>query len=318
MRSRRTVVRTEAVVLGALVGLIILFSTLAMNRFATVSNFRSLALDSSLLLVLAVGQTFVIITGNVDLSVGSTLVLSNVVATKVMSGNNGVWWIVLGLVVCVAVGLIGGAINGAVVAKARLSPLIVTLATLSIYLGLANLLTDGLNLRDVPSALTTGFAYRDVLGVPLLFGVGAGVALTGGLILRMTVFGRHTYAVGSNAASALRAGIRVDRQIVSVFTLAGAMSGLAGFLAISRFGTTSLGGHSTDNIQVITAVALGGVSLYGGAGTMLGSVVGVSIPVVLQNGLVIVGVAPYWQQVTIGLVLLLAVFVDRRRRLTTT
>jgi ribose transport system permease protein len=142
------------------------------------------------------------------------------------------------------------------------------------------------------------------------------VALVFGVILRMTRFGRYTYAVGSNAEAPRRAGIHVDRHLVKIYALAGTLAGLAGFLSLARFSTTTLGGHSTDNLNAIAAVVLGGTSLFGGIGTIGGTVVGVFIPAVLQNGFVITGVQPFWQQVAVGAVLIAAVYLDQLRRRT--
>ena len=136
-----------------------------------------------------------------------------------------------------------------------------------------------------------------------------------GIVLASTVFGRWTYAVGSNEESARRAGIHVDRQFITVYVLAGATAGLGGYLSLCRFGTSTIAGNTTTNLQVITAVVIGGTSLFGGKGWMLGTAIGVFIPIVLAKGFIIVGVEPYWQYVAVGVVLILAVLVDQRRRL---
>ena len=130
----------------------------------------------------------------------------------------------------------------------------------------------------------------------------------------MTRFGRYTYAVGSNEEGTRRAGVAVDRHLITVYGLCGLLAGLAGFLSLARFGTTTIGGHSTDNLNAIAAVVIGGTSLFGGVGTMLGTFFGVLIPAVLQNGFIIVGVQPFWQQVAVGAVLIIAVYLDQLRR----
>jgi ribose transport system permease protein len=142
------------------------------------------------------------------------------------------------------------------------------------------------------------------------------VALVFGVLLATTRFGRYTYAIGSNEEGARRAGVAVDRHLIKVYALAGTLSGLAGFLSLARFATTTIGGHSTDNLQAIAAIVIGGTSLFGGVGTMLGTVFGVFIPAVLQNGFVIVGLQPFWQQVAVGAVLIIAVYLDQLRRRT--
>ena len=150
--------------------------------------------------------------------------------------------------------------------------------------------------------------------VPWLVIIAFAIALVFGVVLAATRFGRYTYAVGSNEEAARRAGIKVDRHLIKVYALAGMLSGLAGFMSLARFSTTTIAGHDTDNLSAIAAVVIGGTSLFGGIGTMLGTVFGVFIPAVLQNGFVIVGVQPFWQQVAVGAVLIGAVYLDQLRR----
>jgi ribose transport system permease protein len=150
--------------------------------------------------------------------------------------------------------------------------------------------------------------------VPYLVIIAFAVAAVFAVLLHATRFGRYTFAIGSNEEAARRAGIRVDRHLIKVYALMGMLSGLAGFLSLARFSTTTIGGHSTDNLQAIAAVVIGGTSLFGGVGTLLGTIFGVFIPAVLQNGFVIVGVQPFWQQVAVGAVLILAVYLDQLRR----
>ena len=133
-------------------------------------------------------------------------------------------------------------------------------------------------------------------------------------MLAQTRFGRYTYAIGSNPEGVRRAGVNVDAHLIKIYALGGTLAGLAGFLSLARFGTTSIGGHSTDNLDAIAAIVIGGTSLFGGVGTMLGTLVGVFIPAVLRNGFVIVGVQPFWQQVAVGAVLIVAVYFDQLRR----
>jgi ribose transport system permease protein len=144
--------------------------------------------------------------------------------------------------------------------------------------------------------------------------IAAVVALIGAIVLAQTRFGRYTYAIGSNEEAVRRSGVNVDRHLIKVYALAGMLAGLAGFLSLARFGTTTIGGHSTDNLDAIAAIVIGGTSLFGGVGTIVGTVIGVFIPAVLRNGFVIVGVQPFWQQVAVGAVLIAAVYFDQVRR----
>jgi ribose transport system permease protein len=300
-----------------LVGLIVVFSALEYQSFVDVANARNIATDAAVLLVLAVGQTFVIITAGVDLSVGAVLVFSGVVAAKAMSGVGGNTWgtLLVGLAAALAGGLAWGLLNGFLVAKAKIPPLIVTLGTLGMSLGAALLITGGVDEREVPFKLVdTIGSGRLFAQIPWLVIISFAVALVFGIVLAATRFGRHTYAVGSNEEAARRAGIAVDRHLIRVYALAGLLSGLAGFLNLARFATTTVGGHDTDNLNSIAATVIGGTSLFGGIGTMLGTLFGVFIPAVLQNGFVIVGVQPFWQQVAVGAVLIGAVYLDQLRR----
>ena len=302
-----------------LAGLIVVFSLLEYENFVSVSNARNVATDASVLLVLAVGSTFVIVTAGIDLSVGSVLVFSGVMAAEVMEsvGGNSVGTILVGLAAALASGFAWGVLNGFLIAKAKIPPLIVTLGTLGMALGAALLITGGVDQRDVPFKLVETVGSGRLFGeLPYLVLIAFAVALVFGVLLATTRFGRYTYAIGSNEEGARRAGVAVDRHLIKVYALAGTLSGLAGFLSLARFATTTIGGHSTDNQQAIAAIVIGGTSLFGGVGTMLGTVFGVFIPAVLQNGFVIVGLQPFWQQVAVGAVLIIAVYLDQLRRRT--
>ena len=300
-----------------LVGLIFIFSVLRFEEFFAVSNARNIATDAAVLLVLATGLTYIIITAGIDLSVGAVLVFSGVVSAKVMNsmgGNN--WGVILaGLVVALAAGFAWGTLNGFLITKANIPPFIVTLGTLGMALGSALLITGGVDEREVPFKLIETIGSGRLFGeIPYLVIIAAAVALVFGIILAQTRFGRYTYAIGSNPEGVRRAGVNVDNHLIKIYALGGTLAGLAGFLSLARFGTTSIGGHSTDNLDAIAAIVIGGTSLFGGVGTMLGTLVGVFIPAVLRNGFVIVGVQPFWQQVAVGAVLIIAVYLDQLRR----
>ena len=300
-----------------LVGLIAVFSFLRPEEFLDVNNARNIATDAAVLLVLAVGLTFVIITAGIDLSVGAVLVFSGVVAAKLMNEIGGDNWgvILAGLGVALASGLGWGLLNGFLVAKAKIPAFIVTLGTLGMALGSALLITGGVDQRDVPFKLIDTVGSGRAFGeIPYLVLIAAAVALVFGIVLAATRFGRYTYAIGSNEEAVRRAGVNVDAHLIKVYAIGGTLAGLAGFMSLARFGTTTIGGHSTDNLDAISAVVIGGTSLFGGIGTMIGTVVGVFIPAVLRNGFVIVGVQPFWQQVAVGAVLIVAVYLDQLRR----
>jgi ribose transport system permease protein len=299
-----------------LVALILFFALLKPEEFFSVSNGRNIAIDAAVLLVLAVGATYVIVTAGIDLSVGSVLVFSGVIAARLMNEVGGDDWgvILVGLAGALASGLAWGVLNGVLVAKARIPAFIVTLGTLGMSLGAALLITGGVDEREVPFKLTSTIGIGRLIGIPYLVLISAAVALVFGIVLAQTRFGRHTYAIGSNEEAARRAGVAVDRHLIKIYALAGTLSGLAGFMNLARFGTTTIGGHATDNLNAIAAVVIGGTSLFGGIGSILGTVFGVFIPAVLQNGFVIIGVQAFWQQVAVGAVLIVAVYLDQLRR----
>jgi ribose transport system permease protein len=304
-----------------LVALCVLFSVLRPDAFPTLFTLQTLLIEASVLLVLAVGMTFVIITAGIDLSVGSVLVFSGVVAATLMealSGGDasdaGVGVVLLGLLGALAGGGAWGLVNGLLVARARIPPLIVTLGSFGAALGAAQLITDGVDVRTVPRVLRDGLGFGQTAQVPHMVALAAVVTLAGAWLLHTTRFGRRTFAVGSNAEAARRAGIPVRGHLVRVYTGVGLLSGLAGFMSLAYFGTTTISGHSTDNLNAIAAVVLGGTSLFGGVGTVSGTVIGVFIPAVLSKGFVIVGVQQFWQPVAISAVLVAAVWFDQVRR----
>lgn len=301
----------------ALLVMVGVFSALRFQAFATVTNFTNIAVDASGLLIIAVGATFVIITAGIDLSVGAVLVFSAVVAAKTMLALGGQGWgvIAVGMVAGLAAGLAWGLLNGVLITKARIPPLIVTLGTLGMALGFALLLTGGINIRDVPRDLVLTLGTGDLFGVvPWIVFIAMVVTAVAVVTLRSTRFGRHTYAIGSNAEAARRSGINVDRHLIKIYGLQGLLAGLAGMISLARFSNTTVGGHTFDNLRAISAVVIGGTSLFGGVGTVLGTVIGVFIPAVLQNGFIILRVQPFWQEVAVGAVLIIAVYIDQLRR----
>jgi ribose transport system permease protein len=303
-------------ILGVLVVIVVLFSIAAGGKFLSTSNFSLISQNIAVWAVLGVGMTFVIITSGIDLSIGSVLVFASVVAAKVMQSVGGEGWGVtlLGILAAIVTGTAWGLLNGFLIAKARIPALIVTLGSLSVALGLAQVLTGGIDIRSVPEALTDFNTYIKIAGIPALPFVALIVVIIGAIVLHKTRFGRYTYAVGSNELGARRVGINVDRHLIAVYGLSGAMAGLGAVLALSQFGTTTIAGQSLTNLNVIAAVVIGGTSIFGGEGSIFGTVVGLFIPAVLQAGFVIVGVESFWQGVAVGSVLVAAVYVDQSRR----
>jgi ribose transport system permease protein len=316
-RQRWLDVATSSWIFLVLLLIIAIFSILNFDAFASVFNLRNIMIDASSLLIIAVGMTFVIITAGIDLSVGAVRVFSQVVAAMVMRdmGGEGLATILVGLGSAVLAGLGWGLLNGFLIAKTRIPALIVTLGTLGMAQGAALLLSKGINIRGVPTELTTTVGIGRLFDtIPYLVLIAAGITIVGGIVLHLTRFGRYTYAIGSNVEASRRAGINVSRHLIKVYAMSAVLAGIAGYLQLARFTTTTIEGHGTDNLQAIAAVVIGGTSLFGGRGAIFGTVVGVFIPAILRNGFIILGVSPFWQQVAVGAVLILAVWVDQLKR----
>ena len=315
-RARRLAADPTSGIFGILVALLIVFSILSPAGFPTIANAQNIVSDAAILLVLAVGGTYVILTGGIDLSVNGVLIFSGVIAAKVMNalGGDGAAAILGGVLAALVSGLAWGAVNGFLVARARIPALIVTLGTMGASTGAALLITGGVDVRNVPLGLVLSVGSGQVIGIPWLFVIALALAVVFGVVLARTRFGRRTYAAGSNAEALRRAGVNTAAHLMKVYAIAGLLAGVAGYLSLARFATTTLGGHTTDNLQTIAAVVIGGTSLFGGRGTMFGTIVGVFIPTVLQNGFVVLGVSAFWQQVAVGAVLIAAVYLDQLRR----
>jgi ribose transport system permease protein len=315
---RRTLAAGETWVFAALVILMAVFTGLAPGKFLTLNDLSLNAQTTAPFLLMAIGETFVIITAGIDLSVGFVLVLCGVVAGEYYLSNGGpnagVGTIWVGAILGLATGAAFGAAQGFAVAKLKIPPLIATLMGLGIAEGLSYLITGGSDLRSVPNILVSSIGQGSLGGVQWLIVISFLVTLLTGLILAFTRFGRYTYAIGSSPEAARRAGINVDRHLIKVYALSGLMAGLAGILDLGYFSTTTISGHPLDNLTVITAVVIGGASLFGGRGSMLGTFIGVFIPELLATGLIIVGVNQYWQYILTGLVLGAAVYLDQIRR----
>jgi ribose transport system permease protein len=317
---RRLGAAQESWTFGVLLLLVAFFTIAAPHTFLTAFDLTQIATNAAIYLVLGVGMTFVVIVAGIDLSVGSVLVLAAVLSGEYTLHHGGAtsgWGtIAVSSLIALGTGLVWGALQGWLVAKAKVPPLIVTLGGFGAALGIAQIITGG---QD-PAGTVSGTLQHDI-GFGKLFGqipwlvvIAFLTTLVFGLVLAFTRFGRYTYAIGSNPEGARRAGVAVDRHLIKVYALIGLLAGLGSIMWLAYFGTTSIAGHATDNLKVITAVVLGGASLFGGRGSVLGTVIGVFIPAVLTTGLIIIGVQQYWQDVAIGAVLVLAVYLDQIRR----
>ena len=291
---------------------IVIFS-IVNPRFLQANSLSLLVQQTAVVAALALGQTLIILTAGIDLSAGAIGVLSMMIMAS-LAAKNGLPG-PLALVIGIAFGLLAGYINGLLVTRLNLPPFIVTLGTFGMTFGFGDLIDGGSYLpAPVPTALSDHFGSGKILGLYAPIYVAVFFLIVAHVVLHHTRFGRYTAAIGSNAEGTRRTGIAVDRHIIKVYGLAGFLAGVAAVLDLAIFTNTTSISHQTDNLGAIGAVVIGGTSLFGGVGTVLGSAVGAFIPTVLQNGLVIEAVQPFWQEVVVGAAIILAVYVDQVRR----
>ena len=299
----------------ALVILIVIFSLLSPD-FASLRNLRNVLNQITINTVLAIGLTFVILVGGIDLSVGSLLAFSIMVTGVVMQLQSlppGLA-ILLGILSGLGVGAASGFLNGWISERWRLPSFIVTLGMLNIARGAALLTTDAQTLYQFPPALTA-FGTRAIFGntVPLIFLVALALVLLSWFILNRTVFGRLVYAIGTNEEAVRLSGHRPGMIKVAVFTISGLTAGIAGIINMSRLTVASPIVGVGFELSAIAAVIIGGTSLFGGKGSVIGTFIGASIIGVLQNGLILLGVEDFLRQMITGLVIILAVILDYYR-----
>ncbi len=292
---------------------IVLFSFLS-PFFFTAENMLNVTLQVSITAIIAAGMTFVILTGGIDLSVGSMVAFSGVVAALVLQASLPLAVvIVLALVAAIGVGAASGWTAGWLITRHRVAPFIVTLALMTVWRGAAFTVTDG---RPV-WGLAEGFsdiASARVLAVPLPTIVMAIVFVVAHVVLTSTRFGRAIVAVGGNREAARLAGVPVTRVLVLVYALCGTLSALSGFLLSSRMNSGQPNAGLMYELDVIAAVVVGGTSLSGGRGTIVGTLIGTLLIGVLRNGLNLLNVGSYIQQILVGLVIVGAVLLDRSQR----
>jgi ribose transport system permease protein len=297
--------------------------------FFSEASITDILRDATEGVLLATGMALLLSAGEFDISLGANLILSSVLGGKVLVSLSGTSTqlaagefphlavgIVGGAVVCIASGLGMGLLNGLIVTRLRVSSLIATLATLGIATGTADIVTSGVDLANIPPSLQSNFGIRDVVGViPLPALVAAAAVVVIASIVSRTRFGVRTLAIGSSRDAARRAGIRVENHLIALFTIAGGLGGIAGFVDISRFATTNISGHETDALGALAAAVIGGTSLFGGRISFGGAVCGALLAVVLEDGLVVVGFSSFYQLIAVGVVLIAAVFIDQHRQL---
>lgn len=291
--------------------LIIVIITILNPGFLSVSNLMNVLRQVSINALIAFGMTFVILTGGIDLSVGATLALTGAVTAGMMaSGMDPIFAMLLGLLL----GAVLGAINGIIIAKGKVAPFIATLATMTIYRGLTLVYTDGRPISGLGDSLTfqmLGKGYFLGIPVPVVtMIISFGILY---FILKKTTFGRRVYAVGGNEEASILSGINADRIKIYVYSLLGLLAALASLILTSRLNSAQPTAGEMFELDAIAAVVLGGTSLTGGRGWIVGTLIGALIIGVLNNGLNLIGVPSFFQQVVKGAVILLAVLLDRKK-----
>ena len=295
------------------------FFTVESDRFLQTQNLSLVLQQTMVVGVLAIGQTVVILTAGIDLSVGTVMALGQIVMTKlaVASGVSPLPALLIGILTCVGFGIL----NGGLVTVVRLPAFIITLGTLNIAFALTHIVSNDETYTGLPSVLLFFGRTFGVAGADFTYGVAFMLLLYAFVwfALTHTAWGRHVYAVGDNREAARLTGINTERVLLSVYTLAGLTSGLAAMLLVGR---TEVGdpnaGQTTENLDSITAVVLGGTSLFGGRGTIIGTLIGAIIVGVFRNGLTLIGVQVIYQYLVTGILIILAVSFDQlthRRRL---
>ncbi len=297
---------------GPLIGLIIMMIALSFlsDAFLTLDNMLNLLRQISVNALIAFGMTFVILTAGIDLSVGSLLALGSVLTAGMLtSGMDPILAVFLGLLI----GLALGAFNGLIITKGKVAPFIATLATMTIFRGATLVYTDG---RPI-TGLSDSFAFQ-MIGGGYVFGIPFPVILMVVIflilmfILQKTVFGRQVYAIGGNEEASILSGIKADRVKIWVYALTGMLSVLAGIILTSRLNSAQPTAGMMYELDAIAAVVIGGTSLMGGRGRIFGTLVGALIIGVIDNGLNLMNVSSFYQQIVKGGVILLAVLLDRK------
>jgi ribose/xylose/arabinose/galactoside ABC-type transport system permease subunit len=295
-------------ILIAFLVLIIIMAILS-PAFLKITNIMNILRQTSINGIVAVGMTFVIILAGIDLSAGSVLALAAVVATSF--AHPGTYPVIVPVFFGLLTGALCGFVNGFIIARRKIAPFIVTLGMMTIARGAALVYTDGRPVIELSDQYNTiGGSY--LLGIPVPVIIFVAIVASGWFLLSRTVFGRHVYATGGNKTAAELSGIVTGKVIVWVYTLAGLLSGLAGIVLSSRVMSGSPSTGQGYELDAIAAVVIGGTRLTGGVGTIFGTIIGALIIGVMNNGLDLLNVSSYWQQIVKGIIIVVAVVLERR------
>lgn len=300
---------------ASLLLILIALSILAPDRFLTVDNLLNVLRRSSVNAIIAVGMTAIIISGGIDLSVGSMAALSGMAGAWAMQKIAGdtltLNAMVIGTLVGIVTGTLCGLLNGAVVTRLSLPPFIVTLGSMSIFRGISYVMNDGIP-YNVPEYTYLG--NGQLLGVPVSILIALAIIVAAILTLRYTSMGRYTYAIGSNREAAFHAGINVAKNLTWIYTLAGTLVGVAAMIGTSRTVSAQPTASLGLELDIVAAVVIGGASLNGGRGTIIGTIIGTLLISFLRNGCTLLGISTNVQLIVIGAIIIVAVAVDQMAR----
>jgi ribose transport system permease protein len=303
--------RRESAIFLALVIIMVVLGAIEPN-FLSGGNLYLVSRQISFVAIVALGELFVILHGGIDLSVGSIMALAGMAAAKAM--ENGIPPVPAVLIGC-AVGLAMGVINGILVAYVRIAPFIVTLGMLSFASGVVLGLTKGWPITDIPESFLP-LAQGDFLGLPIPVWIALMMAGAAHVVLTYTAFGRRTYAIGGNEQATFLSGINVNRIKFGLYTISALCASVVGIILVARFNSAQADTGKGWELDAIAAAVIGGTSLAGGSGSVLGVLIGACIMGVIKNGLVLMRVSSYWQTAIIGVIIVLAVVLDRAKRRT--
>ncbi|ACD23896.1 ribose ABC transporter permease [Clostridium botulinum] len=296
----------------SIIGLVLLcmIITFVTPSFLTISNITNVFTQVSTNAIIAVGMTFVILTGGIDLSVGSTLAISGALAASIIKSTGNVF---LAVIVAALVGIAVGFVNGMLISKGKLQAFIVTLATMTIFRGLTLVFTNGTPISKLPETFVKiGNGKIGFMPIPVIITIV--IAIVAIYLLNKTRFGRYLYALGGNEDSARLSGINTDKIKTLAYVISGFASAIAGVIITSRIASASPNAGTGFELDAIAAVVIGGTSLAGGEGKISGTIIGALIIGILNNGLNLMNVSPFYQSIVKGLVILMAVLLDKKSR----
>lgn len=296
----------------SLFGLLVLCIILSIltPRFLTINNLRNVFTQVSVNAVIAAGMTFVILTGGIDLSVGSILAIAGAVAASIVKSTGNVF---LAVIAALAIGAIIGLLNGIIIARGKIQAFIATLVSMTVFRGVTYVYTNGTPVSGLGQKFMV-LGNDKILGMPIPVIVTVIIFLLSYYILDQTRYGRYVYSIGGNEDTARLSGINTNKVKTLVYVISGVMAAVSGIIVTSRIGSASPNAGSGFELDAIAAVVLGGTSLAGGEGSIVGTIIGAVIIGVLNNGLNLMNVSPFYQLIVKGLVILLAVMIDKKNK----